>query len=94
MIRLPRLLLAAALAAAIVVFAAAPAWAKGFSLERVDITGPGLEEPLRITGRPLWARRGFTSMAALLTDGLFGHQESTRPTWLGPRYTLNLHLTL
>jgi hypothetical protein len=97
MSRTTRLLVALALGGAITLSAAAPAAAKAFSLDKVEITGPGLDRPITLSGRELWSGRNGHVAITLLPQGLSG-QSATATTipsgWKGPRYGVSLHLRL
>ena len=96
MSRTTRLLLTLALGGAITLSAAAPAAAKAFSLDKVEITGPGLSSPITLSGRELRSPQNEGVFITLLPQGLSG-QTATATTsrgWKGPRFTVDLHLGL
>jgi hypothetical protein len=91
-----RLLLTLALGGAITLSDAAPAAAKAFSLDKVQITGPGLNSPITLSGRELRSPQNGHLFITLLPRGLSG-QTATATTsrgWKGPRYRVDLHLGL
>lgn len=96
MSRTSRLLLALALGGGITLSFAAPAAAKAFSLDKVEITGPGLDSPITLSGRDLRSPQNGRLFITLLPQGLSG-QTATATTfrgWKGPRYSVDLHLGL
>ena len=96
MSRITPLVRALALGVAITLFAAGPAAAKAFSLDKVEITGPGLDSPITLSGKELRSPQIGRLAITLLPLGLSG-QSATATTssgWNGPRYRVDLHLGL
>jgi hypothetical protein len=96
MSRTARLVLALALGGAITLSAAAPAAAKAFSLDKVEISGPGLGSPITLSGRELWSSQNGRLAITLLPQGLSGQSATATSSrgWTGPRYRVDLHLGL
>jgi hypothetical protein len=95
MFRIARLLVVVMLGGAVALSTASPVAAKAFSLDKVEITGPGLDRPLILSGRELWSPRDQGVTYLQLLDGIASPgSPATPPGWLGPEYKIDLQLTL
>jgi hypothetical protein len=85
-----------AVAAAIYLSAAAPSAAKAFTLDKLEITGPGLDEPMIVTERQLGRSNGEGHPTANLLSSFLGEypRTSKHHEWLGPGYRIEYHFEL
>jgi hypothetical protein len=74
-----------------VIASATPAAAKLFGVDYAELTGPGLDRPLRLSDEQFVGtnRRGSRSLSAILGDS---KRLPPPPGTLGPRFELELHL--